>query len=497
MLTEFAILAEIRGCLDMLAVHDPQHALNGGRKESKNMWIAKPAAKSRGRGIATFDNLDRMLDHCDAKTGGSGALWIVQKYMESQLFIAKRKFDLRQWVLVTDWNPLTIYFYDECYARFSAEPYSDTRESLENPFVHMVNNSIVKNSDQFHAKVVAENGVEVVDCMWDLENFREFLNWRERRRPERDSDSDRARETKRAATGGDVFRDCIQPKMQEIATRALQCAQEAVEHRRNSWELYGYDFMIDGDLNPWLIEVNSSPACDYSTKVTERYVQKALVDVLKVTVDRRQWEADGQCDDPPDTGGWVKVHQGAFVETPIASLTGGDICCVGTHVQPPKAVKLRLQAAKQAAVAAQRLAATQKRKDLADRHAPKPPPNVAAAPKSPRATLTGKPPGGTADTDGLEVHNGENSPRKPPKANDDDDGDGDGDLDSLEDALDDLDSDDGNAAAPRAANDASPRKATTVPMNSKPSPEKSANTAYAKQAPANAVAVPVTTFEFK
>ena len=41
------------------------------------------------------------------------------------------------------------------------------------------NNSIVKNSDKFHAKVVAENGVEVVDCMWSLEDFRNFLNWRE------------------------------------------------------------------------------------------------------------------------------------------------------------------------------------------------------------------------------------------------------------------------------------------------------------------------------
>ncbi|EGB06168.1 hypothetical protein AURANDRAFT_29648, partial [Aureococcus anophagefferens] len=243
----------------MLAEHDPQFHLNGGRETSRNLWIAKPAAKSRGRGIATFDDLDKMLDHCDAKTGGSGALWIVQKYMESQLLIAERKFDLRQWVLVTDWNPLTIYFYDECYARFSAEKYSDTSESLENPFVHMVNNSIVKNSDKFHAKVVAENGVEV-----------------------------RAKAAHRAAaSGGDVFRELIQPKMIEIATRALQCAQEAVEHRKNSWELYGYDFMIDGELNPWLIEVNSSPACDYSTKVTERYVQKALVDVLKVTVDRR------------------------------------------------------------------------------------------------------------------------------------------------------------------------------------------------------------------
>ena len=29
--------------------------------------------------------------------------------------------------------------------------------------------------------------------------------------------------------------------------------------------MFGYDFMIDDDYTVWLIEVNSSPAMDYST----------------------------------------------------------------------------------------------------------------------------------------------------------------------------------------------------------------------------------------
>lgn len=43
--------------------------------------------------------------------------------------------------------------------------------------------------------------------------------------------------------------------------------------------------MIDDELNCWLIEVNSSPAMDYSTPVTERLVKLVLEDTIKVVVD--------------------------------------------------------------------------------------------------------------------------------------------------------------------------------------------------------------------
>ncbi|CAM9539794.1 unnamed protein product [Ectocarpus sp. 12 AP-2014] len=265
-----AMLQEVEAVLERAAMASrSQFDLNGDF--CQNMWIVKPAAKSRGRGIECFTELDRLLSYTESKQPQAVSQWVVHKYIENPLIIARRKFDMRQWVLVTDWNPLTVWFYDRCYVRFGVEEYTTSGSNIGNNFVHLVNNSICKKSDKFGKVSVTDNGIEVHEHMWSNEVFTAYVD---------------------EVAGEGCWRKRMQPRMEQIVTWSLLCAQDLVEHRKKSWELYGYDFMVDDQYKPWLIEINSSPACDYSTKVTEQYVQAALTDLLKVTIDLPAWEAN-------------------------------------------------------------------------------------------------------------------------------------------------------------------------------------------------------------
>ncbi len=92
--------------------------------------------------------------------------WVVQKYIENPLLIHRKKFDIRQWVLVTDWNPLTIWIYQECYIRFSPKDY-DIRK-ISDRYMHLTNNAIVSKCEAFHESEIEGN-------MWSCDEFSDHL----------------------------------------------------------------------------------------------------------------------------------------------------------------------------------------------------------------------------------------------------------------------------------------------------------------------------------
>lgn len=119
------------------------------------------------------------------------------------------------------------------YLRFGAEDYSD---DISNKFAHLTNNSVVKYSKNFNNEKIEGN-------MWFHHQFSEHL---------------------KAIYGRNVWPE-LQEKIKKIVILSLESIKNSISQRKNSHELFGYDIMVDTQLNAWLIEVNSSPAMDYST----------------------------------------------------------------------------------------------------------------------------------------------------------------------------------------------------------------------------------------
>jgi len=55
--------------------------------------------------------------------------------------------------------------------------------------------------------------------------------------------------------------------------------------RKYSFELFGYDFILDEDFNTWLIEVNTNTCLEESSKMLNSYIPRMIEDMLKLTVD--------------------------------------------------------------------------------------------------------------------------------------------------------------------------------------------------------------------
>ena len=55
----------------------------------------------------------------------------------------------------------------------------------------------------------------------------------------------------------------------------------------NCFELFGYDIMLDSDLNPWLLEVNLAPSLSADSPLDYNIKSNLIIDLFNLVGVRR------------------------------------------------------------------------------------------------------------------------------------------------------------------------------------------------------------------
>ena len=123
---------------------------------------------------------------------------------------------------------------------------------------HLTNNAIQKNfdlEDDIHQDIPEEK-------MWFSEELAVYL---------------------KQCGFGNVWEQKIIPAFRRILVETCLAGQDTADSRKNSFEIYGADFMLDERLNPWLIEINQGPTMSTSTTVSNELVN-SLIEVRSLHI---------------------------------------------------------------------------------------------------------------------------------------------------------------------------------------------------------------------
>ena len=211
---------------------------------SSALWIKKPAASARGIGIKVIRKVPQQK---------AGKKAVVQKYVMNPLLINGLKFDLRFYVVVASVDPLRIYVYDNGLVRLATSKYEENLGNIANRAAHLTNYSVNKNKKEFVRTDDMEDDGQ--GNKWSHAPFWPYLE----------------------SIGFDV--EEIRRKIDDAFVTVIMSATRifrAQKNNRQSFELFGFDVMIDKDQNVYVLEVNVCPAMGTSTEL-DRHVKEPMI----------------------------------------------------------------------------------------------------------------------------------------------------------------------------------------------------------------------------
>jgi hypothetical protein len=242
-------------------------------------WVVKPGRLARGTGVSVVSSVSEVLEAARLLNSSSTVV-VAQEYVQPPLLLHGHKFDLRVFLLLTNWFPATAYVYSSPYARVAPLPFSDSDLSK---MAHVTNRQVSKHFQGSDARFGES-------WQWSHEQLDAYLQ----------------------ATGkGRLWDSKMWPSILSLA-RSVAHSLPASGHRSGSFQLFGLDVLADAHGGVWLCEVNAGPGLHMITDVV-RAIYPSMVDQM---FDIVLADAAPDSSRPAASGQWLQVvNAGEDVDT--------------------------------------------------------------------------------------------------------------------------------------------------------------------------------------
>jgi hypothetical protein len=223
-----------------------QPAFLAARKRTNQKYIVKPDGGALGIGI-------RIIEPKAPNPERPQMLHVAQEYLESRL-LDGFKFDLRVYVLVTFFDELAIHVYRDGLVRVCADKY-DTKS----PFSQVTNTAVNRKKRGVKIEHITRF---VSDVFPSLGNDREVAELWEK-----------------------IHRIVALTVIAAIPYLEEGCeAQKKKTAGFRSFQLFGFDILLDRDLTPHLLEVNYRPSLGSDSKREANFKREMLVELWSIVL---------------------------------------------------------------------------------------------------------------------------------------------------------------------------------------------------------------------
>lgn len=79
------------------------------------------------------------------------------------------------------------------------------------------------------------------------------------------------------------FSKQVLPQFRKLVQDTIKAVSRKIDPQRRqfTFEIFGYDFMLDEDMKPWLIEVNTNPCLELSSPYLARLIPAMVENAIK------------------------------------------------------------------------------------------------------------------------------------------------------------------------------------------------------------------------